>query len=405
MLAAAALAGCGGSGGGGGSDLPVVQVFGDAQELASYRAIAKAYEKQAGKRVRLAETPDRDTHLAKLTTGFAAKRPPDVFLLNYRNFGPFASKGVLDPVGDRVPPAGFYPAALGAFTWKGQLTCVPQSASSVVVYVNLDRFAEAGVRPPVGEWSFDRFLRTGRKLRDALLRRPADADVRPLGVDPSLIRLAPFIWASGGEVVDDVADPKSFTLNTPQARRGIDRFLSLYREALVPREVDLETKPLGDRFLDGQLAMYMSSRRETALFRGITDFEWDVAPFPHAEKAGGVLQSDAYCVARGARSAAAWDFVKFAAGPEGQRILARGGRVVPSLRSVAASPDFLAPGKAPRHAQVFVDAAEHLKRLPNTENWPRIEDAASLSFKRAFYIETTVDQAIAGIEAESKGAF
>jgi multiple sugar transport system substrate-binding protein len=404
MLAAVALGSCGG-GGGGNDGVPVVQVFGDAQELAVYRAVAKAYEKKTGKRVRLSETPDRDSHLAKLTTGFAARRPADVFLLNYRNFGPFVSKGVLDPVGAHVDPAGYFPAALDAFTWKGVLTCVPQSASSVVVYLNLDRLAAAGVEPPEDGWTFDQFLRLGIKLRESLSVESPDGTVRALGIDPSLIRLAPFIWSAGGELVDDLADPKHFAFDTPQARRGIDRFLALYREALVPREIDVEAKALGDRFLDGELAMYMSSRRETGVFRSITGFKWDVAPFPHAERGGGVLQSDAYCVAKSARSAAAWDFVAFAAGPEGQRMLARAGRVVPSLRSVAASPDFLAPGKAPASAQVFVDAAENLRRLPNTENWPRIEDAASLAFKRAYYIEMTVDQAIARIDNETKDVF
>ena len=399
ILIAGLVAGCGGSGGG--NATPTVQVFGDAEELAQYREIAKAYETKTQKPVKLVETPDRDSHLAKLTTGFAAARAPDAFLLNYRNFGPFVTKGVLEPPGARVDPAGYFPAALDAFTWKGKLTCVPQSASSVVVYLNLDLMKQARVEPPAGKWDFDAFLRTGLRLREQLPKGPT----RALGIDPSLIRLAPFIWISGGELVDDLAAPKRFAFDTPQAREGIDRFLSIYREALTPTEIDVEAKALSDRFLDGELAMYVSSRREVGLFRGIEDFEWDVAPFPRGEQESGVLQSDGWCVAKGAEAAAAWDFIGFAAGPEGQRILARGGRVVPSLKDVAASPDFLTPGQPPRSAQVFVDAAETLKRLPNTENWPRIEDAASLAFKRAYYIELSVDDAIARIEAETQGLF
>lgn len=375
-------------------------MFGDAQELAQYREIARAYEARTGRRVTLAETPDRDTHLAKLTTGFAADRAPDAFLLNYRNFGPFVTKGVLEPPGARIGPAAYFPAALDAFTWKGALTCVPQSASSVVVYLNLDHFRNAGVKPPAGNWEFDAFLRTGLRLRGQL-----GGKVRAVGVDPSLIRMAPFVWAAGGELVDELDAPKRFAFDTPAARRGIDRFLALYRENLTPTEIDVEAKSLGDRFLDGELAMYVSSRREVTLFRTIEAFEWDVAPFPRAEQEAGVLQSDGWCVARGAESAAAWDFIRHAAGPEGQRVLARGGRVVPSLKSVADSPDFLAPDRPPRNARIFVEGADSLRRLPNTENWPRIEDAASLAFKRAYYSELTVEQAIDRIQAETDGLF
>jgi multiple sugar transport system substrate-binding protein len=403
LCALPALLGCGGSGGG--PSVPTVQVFGDAKDLELYREIARAYAKETGERVQLVETPDRDSHLAKLTTGLAAGKPPDAFLLNYRNFGPFAAKGTLSPVGDRVRAADYFPAALDAFTWKGELTCVPQSASSVAVYLNLELLRAAGVKPPRGEWTFDEFLRAGIRLREHLRDVSPDGAKRAVGIDPSLIRLAPFVWAAGGELVDDLGAPKRFAFDTPEARRGIDRFLSLYREGLPPREIDVEAKALADRFLDGELAMYMSSRRETGLFRAIGDFEWDVAPFPRSERRAGVLQSDGYCVAKGADSGAAWKFVAFAAGPQGQRILVRGGRVVPSLRSVAESPDFLAPGRPPRSAQVFVDATENLHRLPNTENWPRIEDAATLAFKRAYYVELTVQQAIERIDAETRGLF
>ena len=400
LLALLLTSGCGGGEGPGEAATPVVQVFGDAQELGQYREIAKAYEAKTGRRVTLAETPDRDTHLAKLTTGFAADRAPDAFLLNYRNFGPFVSKGVLEPPGTRIDPAAYFPAALDAFTWKGALTCVPQSASSVVVYLNLDHFARAGVEPPRGKWDFDTFLRTGLRLRGKLGK-----NVEAVGIDPSLIRMAPFVWASGGELVDDLDAPGAFAVDTPAARKGIDRFLALYREDLTPTEIDVEAKALGDRFLDGELAMYVSSRREVTLFRTIEDFEWDVAPFPRAEREAGVLQSDGWCVAKGAESAAAWDFIRYAAGTEGQRVLARGGRVVPSLKAVADSPDFLTPGQPPRNARIFVDGAAALKRLPNTENWPRIEDAASLAFKRAYYNELTVEQAIDRIQAETDGLF
>lgn len=403
LLVLCALAGCGGSGGA--SGVPTVQVFGDAQELELYREIARAYQARTGDRVQLVETPDRDSHLAKLTTGFAANRPPDAFLLNYRNFGPFAAKRTLSPVGDRVRAGDYFPAALDAFTWEGQLTCVPQSASSVAVYLNLDLLRDAGVEPPRGSWHFDDFLRAALRLREHLREASPDAAKRAVGIDPSLIRLAPFVWAAGGELVDDLAAPKRFAFRTPEAQRGLDRFLSLYREGLPPREVDVEAKPLADRFLDGELAMYLSSRREVALFRQIETFGWDVAPFPRGEREAGVLQSDGYCVAKGADADPAWRFVAFAAGAEGQRILARGGRVVPSLRAVADSPDFLQPGQPPRSARVFVDATEHLRRLPNTENWPRIEDAATLAFKRAYYAELAVEDAIARIDAETGGLF
>jgi multiple sugar transport system substrate-binding protein len=411
-MSAAVLAGCGGSDDpaakGEGDGKVTFQVFGDAEELAIYREVIAGYQKASGKKVQLIEAPDRDAHLQKLITSFAAGRAPDVFLINYRNFGPYVTKGALDPVGPRLDASkalkreDYYESPLEAFTWKGELTCIPQNASSLVVYYNRALFKAAGVPEPEGDWTWDEFLRTALRLREGLR---GGGERKPLGADPALIRLAPFVWAAGGELVDDLDAPTRFDFRTPAARRGIDRFLSLYRENLVPTELDVEAQALDERFIEGKLAMFMSSRREVPAFRSIKAFEWDIAPFPQAERKASVLHSDAFCLAKKGDADEAWKFVEYAAGLEGQKLLAQGGRTVPSLKSVAESPDYLRPDAPPRNARAFLDALEGLQRLPNTEQWPQIEDSATLAFKRAFYSELTVEAAIDRIEAETSGAF
>ncbi len=95
--------------------------------------------------------PERDIHIAKLTTSLSAGRAPDVFLLNYRNMGGFAARGAIEAArGTRIEVArdDFYPLPLEAFEFDGELQCVPQNASSLVVYYNADVFRAAGVRGP-----------------------------------------------------------------------------------------------------------------------------------------------------------------------------------------------------------------------------------------------------------------
>ena len=404
-----ALAGCGGGGGGDGQ--VSLQVFGTPDELALYREVAAAYERSSGEKIALVEAADRDAHLAKLTTSFAAARPPDVFLLNYRNFGPFQARGVIEPIGARLEDSGtlapedFYESPLDAFTVGGELQCLPQNASPLVVYVNRELFRDAGVKVPSGPWSHDDFIAVAREFRNWTIETERAAETHAVGIDPGLIRLAPFIWGAGGDVVDDLSAPKKFIFRTDEARTGIDRFLGLYRLELTPSELQVESRALDARFVEGKLAMYVSSRRDVPTLRTIEDFEWDVVPFPEAERPGSVLHSDAFCIARGSDADAAWRFVEFAGGPEGQRLLARGGRIVPSLKAVAESDAFLGGEEPPRSAQVFLDGLEGLRRLPNTRNWPAVEDSASLAFKRAFYAEVPVDVAIARIEAETNGKF
>ena len=78
-------------------------------------------------------------------------------------------------------------------------------------------------------------------------------------------------------------------------------------------------------------------------------------------------------MAKGGNTDAAWDWVEFALGPEGQEVLAASGRSVPSLRAVAESPVFLESADPPANSQVFLDALEHMHLLPTTENWTAVE--------------------------------
>lgn len=406
LAAAALLAACGGSRGAAAGDVSL-QVFGDAEELAAYRELVAAYERKGADRVRLIEVPDRDAHLQKIATGFAGGSPPDLFLVNYRNFAGYAARGALDPAGPRLARSkvlhrrAFYSQPLSAFTYGGTLQCVPQNISSLVVYYNRDLFRKAGLADPRPGWSYEQFRAAARRLTEPAGGRN---EVRRYGVglEPSIVRLAPFVWSAGGDIVDDPDDPRRFTIDTPRGREGLLAFLDLQGgERLAPFEREVEAKALGARFLDGELGMFLSSRREVPTFRTIKDFDWDVAAFPRLREPASVLHSDAYCLARGMRAAAAWRFVEFAAGPEGQRILARSGRIVPSLRSVARSKDFLDPSRRPRSSRVFLDAIATIRRLPVASTWPELEDAVDLAIKRAYYTELTVDETLARIEEET----
>jgi multiple sugar transport system substrate-binding protein len=402
-IVAAALAGCGDDDGGGAAPAIDFQVTGDPEETRVYGELAERYKRETGRTVRVVEVPERDVHLAKLTTGFAAGRPPDVFLLNHRHMGGFADRGVIDPAGPRLDGspafarADFYPVALEAFEFDGALQCVPQNASSLVVYYNADAFRAAGVERPRDGWTYREFADAARKLtRDG--RHGA-------GIDLSVIRAAPWVWAAGGELVDDEDAPTRFELDTPAARRGLEHVLALRREGWAPTADEADSKPVDERFLDGSLAMLLSSRRDVPLMRTITDFEWDVAPFPKDVEHASVLHSDGFCVAKGGDADAAWEWIEYALGSAGQEVLARSGRSVPSLRAVAESPAFLDPGEPPARSQVFVDAIEQMHRLPTTANWIEVEDRTDAVLTELYYGRLGLEEALARIAEETDGQF
>ena len=364
-------------------------VFGDPDEIQGFKNMIAAYENEnPDVNVDMIEAADRDDLIARLSTSFAGGTPPDLFLLNYRYLGQFVSKDVLEPIEDRVDDSDvfqqddFYEEAMDAFRFDGKLTCLPQNISSLVVYYNKDMFAKAGVAEPKADWKWADMVAAAKKLQ------AADPKIDGLGVEPAIIRLAPFIWSAGGELVDDDESPSHFEFDTPEAQNAMADFFELNLvDEVIPSEEEIESEDLETRFINGRLGMLMESRRVTPTLRaGIKDFDWDVAPLPQHEQQGSILHADAYCMTKASENKdAAWSFMEYAMGPEGSEIVAKSGRTVPSLKSVAESPAFLDPTAKPANSQVWLDAIPAIRNVPPVSTWPEIEDAVEPMLEEALY--------------------
>lgn len=403
-----ALAGCDEQESTDGRTVLRLQVSGEPEEIAVYESLATGYEEATpGVSVDVVGVADKTDHLARLSTSFAAGDPPDVFLVNFREFSQFATRGALEPVepllADRgVDLADYYEAPVEAFDYAGALQCMPQNVSSLVVYYNRRLFDEAGVPAPPDRWGWTEFRDTAAAL--------SAGEVDGAGIEPSVIRMAPFVWSNGGEVVDDTERPTTFTLDEPEAYEAVEYVVSLARDGLMPTAEEVAAQDLETRFETGKLAMLLSSRVDTPRFREVRGLSWDVAPLPAADEPANILHSDAYCLSRPAddwsdQLGAAADFVAYATGRQGQTITALGGRTVPSLRSVATSPAFLDPLQEPRRAQVWLDAIPDLRRTPVLPTWPEIEDVAEEQLTRAYYDGAALDEVLATLDQEAEPLF
>jgi multiple sugar transport system substrate-binding protein len=411
-----AIASCGGGDGDGDTGRSVeFLVFGEPQEAAAYRELVDAFEaSQDAVRVELIVAASRSDLLTRISTSIAAGTPPELFLVNYRFFGQFASKGALAPMGPFAEESstfdldGLYPVALDAFQWEGQQMCIPQNVSSLAVYYNADLFEAAGIDVPADEWTWSEMV-------DVATRLTVDSDDDGtvdrygLGVEPGIVRLAPFVWSQGGELFDDDVQPTRYTLDNAPAVRAIQKFIDLRGgTGVIPTDEEMESESLESRFLNGRLAMFMSSRREVPQLRSITDFTWDVAPIPSNGRPANVLHSDAFCLtASSANHDDAWRFVEFALGEQGAELLARTGRTVPSRISVAESEAFLDPIRPPTRSQVFLDAIPTIRRLPSLATWPEIEDLSNALIEEAVFDAAGGEAAelITSLRTETLAAF
>lgn len=375
-----------------------VQVGAGPEEAAVYRSLVTAYRDSGGGEVELV-TVGRGDHLTRLSTAFASGDAPDVFLINYREYAPFVRRGAVHPVGPLLERQGldladYYEQPLRAFTLDGALQCMPQNVSSLVVYWNRGLFAQAGVAAPEPGWSWDEFVRTATAL--------TTGGVNGVGFDSSIIRMAPFVWSSGGTIVDNDEKPTRTTLHEPGARAALESVVDLIATGATPSKDELAAQDLREQFMTAKLAMFLSSRVEVPALREQRGLDFDVAALPVMGEPASILHSDAYCVASASQNReAAAKFVAYAVGQQGQTITALGGRTVPSLHSVATSPAFLSPTRAPASSQVFLEAIPQLRHTPVTPSWPEVEDVIGTQLQRAFEDGVPLDEVLEEIRNQA----
>jgi multiple sugar transport system substrate-binding protein len=363
-----------------------LQIVADSPEIDAYKALIAAFQASAPDvKVELIPVASQKDHMAGLAASLPAGDPPDLFLINFRRYGQFAAEGVLEPLGPRLIERGrfreedFYEPAIEAFRHDGTLVCAPRNVSSLVVYYNRKLFEEAGLPLPGDAWTWAEFL-------DAAKALTRDTNYG-LGFEPTLIRLAPFVWQAGGDLVDDLHRPTRFMLDEPKAREALDFVRSWHAtHKVVPPLIENESEDLESRFARGGLGMFLESRRYTAALRTVSGLDWDVAPLPRHEKAATVLHADAYCMAKRSKlKDAAYRFLEFALDTEGAGIISRSGRIVPTRKTVAEGPDFLDPNAPPRSARIFIDSIANVRRTPSIAAWNEIETRADPLVEEWFF--------------------
>jgi multiple sugar transport system substrate-binding protein len=388
-------------------------VFGEPVEAQAFVDVANGYmAANPDVKINTDEVPSQPDHLVKLATSFAAGDPPDVFVIDYRRYGLLQNAGVIEPVESYldksmvIKATDFYTKPLEPFTVNGQLQCLPMNMSSLEVYYNKDLFDKAKVPYPKEGWTWDDMLNAAKAI--TALSTPDDK-IYGLGIDPQLIRLAPFVWANGGDIVDSVDHPTRLTLDTPAAKDAFQWFVDLQNKwHVVASQQETVSEQDETRFLFNTLGMWLLSRRVVPALRTSSGFTWDVAPMP-VGKTGqqvSILHTDAYCISKASKNKdLAWKFVEYANGPEGQVLAARTGRTVPSLKSVAESPTYLESDKPPASSKVFLDMGPYLRNTPQIGTWPDIELRTNAAIEQAFYGSITVDEAIKEIEEGTAADF
>jgi len=290
-----------------------------------------------------------------IQTDYAAGIAPDVFYVDIASTANYVDKKVIAPLDeylteettslhDKVAINGFKGA-------DGKLYGLPKDCATLVLFHNEDYFKAAGIEKAPVTW--DELVEVSKKLiaaKDAG-KLPKEF-VHPMSVIFDGVRVAPFIYSNGGDMVKD----GSVDLTSDETKEAMEFYYSLVRDGYADIPQNQGTASLVSSFAEGKSAMIMSGTWAEAFFQRATpDLNYDKSMLPYSKEPSTMFLSVAFAVnSQTSKKAEAADFVKFITGVEGQRILIENEHALPTVMSL--KNDFLE--KYP-HKQAFIDSMEY----------------------------------------------
>lgn len=354
--------------------------WGSPNEVNDVRTAVRNFE-IGHPRIKVTPIPVSGSYYTKLDSMLAAGHPPDVMYVSASRVHLLEREHVLknlNPLVRRWQASGkmqwfsdYFPKVIKAFTVKHKgrsgLYGLPKDFSTMTMYVNLRLFHQAGVKVPYAGWTWGQYEQDVGIISRLSSRRNGRIFGGMLITSSRVLRN--IIWTFGGHFFDP-QKPESLDLGSPQCMAAFHMIRTLrFTQRTLYNHIGVGFTQRGVRaFLAGRVGVLGPwGRWFVPQCRAEPNLRFDVVPLPHAPgvKPVALLSTVAWGLAAASRHPdAAFSLVKFLSGPPGQAITTREGLSVPSLQRLAQGPEFLAPGKQPANARLFLREAQIARLAP-----------------------------------------
>ena len=217
----------------------------------------------------------------KLDAAYAAGNPPAVIAFHIQEVAPYANKGMLEPIGDRLDNLGldkedFVPGTLEGGAYDGQQYAVPIDVHPVAMYYNVDMFEEAGLDPNKPPETLEELIEYAQKLTKS------DGSQWGLGLeqknDIQFYTFMSIFNQFDGKLVSE--DYKKSLINDEPAREAIQFYLDMLNKYKV---TPLDEEDARGDFRKKQVAIVFSGPWDNAIAGGFPAEEglnYMTAPIP-----------------------------------------------------------------------------------------------------------------------------
>ncbi|RII14748.1 putative ABC transporter substrate-binding protein YesO [Streptomyces sp. YIM 130001] len=415
LPAASALTACGGPDDGGGSaatgDLNLIYL-GDATQQKSFNALFDEFNKAHPKiRVKARGIASKDwaTFANTVSTQIAGGKVPDIVQVATEGQRLFASKGLLEPLdayidkdkktvdayfADVDPKLRRWTQKYGS-TDDGRTYYIPGGYNTVVMYLNTEVFAEAGVDLPSGEWTWDDFRQAGLRIKER-----TGAFLLPVGYGFPFVDILPWLLTNGTSTLNSAWDKGTY--DSPEAVEAAAFVKSLVDDGLSPKPGG--TFDAGAQLAKNKLAALGGGRWPTADLRRLEMVDKvRIVSWPVKAGRGSPVGWDGWPILKASKKKqAAWTFLKWLMTKDASQFYASiGGTNVPARNSVAESASFT--DEAPEGTGELPKAIGYGAPIPSPIQGAQMQAAVTQGWQAAITGTKPVREALEAANSKLSG--
>jgi len=281
----------------------------------------------------------------KAITLFQAQRLADVLMVQVDWVAEYAELGMLEALDPWIAkePSEYMSNISAAFRqkWQGKQYYLPLHSGCVAMFYNTDIFRANGIAGPPKTW--DEYVAVAKKVTNP--EKKIFATTATLQIEPPTnmtYDIYPLIYQAGGDIIDEKTSRAVF--NSPAGVKAIEWYVDLINKhkVVVPGVLSNGEKEKRGNFGANNIAMMFEGPWGVPIQKRLNpNLKFDTAPLPKGVTTGTVVRGSLNTVTTQAQNKeAAWKFVKWASGPVGNALWARGTGDFPARQDVMAQPFF-----------------------------------------------------------------
>ena len=379
-----------------------------APNIAFYQEHSKEFTEETGIEIEWVEIPHDNMHERFVQEAISGSGAIDIYDTDQPWISEFASKGYLEPLGDKLTEedkSDFYQAALDASSYEGEVYSIPFFVHTPIVYYRTDLFEEAGITEFPKTW--EEYAEAAKKLtKDDVYGTIIEAKQ----AGEPVTHLVDWFYKGGGSIIDK---DNNVTVNSPENIETFNFLLKMMYEdkSVMPGSLGYDNADVHNMFMQGKVAMvknwpYMYAMAKDPEQSAVSD-KFAVAVQPAGKEQATAAWTWGFGISNSSKNKeAAWEFIQWATSPEQLAALGIANtNPVPrnsSLEIVKGDTSLTDFDK--ESIQVMSEALNYASNATENPNFPTVQNELSYTLSNIMSQQVSVEEGLKEAEKTIKEA-